>query len=623
MNLIDIIRSVNFTFGIGDPTFFGWLTVVAYLGAAGLAAANAWRAETGRSRTPRWLWWSLALLLLFLAINKQLDLQSYLTAVGRAVARAQGWYELRGAIQFLFVAAVGLVTVAAVALLSWTLRDTWRDQWLTLVGVILILGFILIRASSFHYIDILIGLEIGGFRLNWVIELGAIAIFSLAAWRQLRRPLEAPTTTAPTRLDRRWRLAAFLLLAFGCLTSAGILMFANSITPDTTLEPQTRLYEGELPVYGPPAGPTPFRESFPGSPSAPAPWPETGWDFTIHSRDFSTWRRLDPMDAAFGPDCAPPPATHPINSYAEAVFHCDDQLVSAINATGFGAIYLTPAQLLDFSAGGTLRWQMSTTRAAPADWVAIWLSPYEEHLQLPLLSWQSNLSGPPRRAIYLEMGVQENSFTAQLFNDHLGLELPNAAYTPYDAILTPGRSELTTFELQLSPDHLRFGLPEYDLWWIDTPLEPALDWHEAVVQFSHFSSNPAKDCDNRPGCGPNSWQWDEVEIDPAIPFTMLPADQEFVDITTTPEVFFSQPAADDAYLRFAGTGRNLEVSFDGGFTWEPAQPQDQLEFDENSFQSFWQPVPAGTWYIRFRADNESDWFIRDIALWSRSVAQPD
>ena len=53
MNLIDIIRSVNFTFGIGDPTFFGWLTVVAYLGAAGLAAANAWRAETGRSRTPR------------------------------------------------------------------------------------------------------------------------------------------------------------------------------------------------------------------------------------------------------------------------------------------------------------------------------------------------------------------------------------------------------------------------------------------------------------------------------------------------------------------------------------------------------------------------------------------
>ena len=45
--------------------------------------------------------------------------------------------------------------------------------------------------------------------------------------------------------------------------------------------------------------------------------------------------------------------------------------------------------------------------------------------------------------------------------------------------------------------------------------------------------------------------------------------------------------------------------------------------DSPYFQSFWQPVPAGTWYVRFRADHESDWFIRDIAFWSRSVAQPD
>lgn len=186
MDLIDTIRGVDFDFGIGDPTVVGWLTVAAYLVAAGLAAVNARRELGGSDRTLRRLWSSLTVLLLFLAVNKQLDIQSYVTAVGRAVAREQGWYEARGTVQLAFVLLVGLATAATIALLTWALRGVRRQQWLTLVGITMILGFVLIRATSFHYVDALIGLEHGGIRLNWFIELGAIGVFSVAALTQIR-----------------------------------------------------------------------------------------------------------------------------------------------------------------------------------------------------------------------------------------------------------------------------------------------------------------------------------------------------------------------------------------------------------------------------------------------------
>ncbi len=74
---------------IGDPSLMGWLTVGVYL-LAGLvalwvlASARFPAATRGRERL---FWLFVALILFFLAINKQLDLQSYLTAVGRCVAQ--------------------------------------------------------------------------------------------------------------------------------------------------------------------------------------------------------------------------------------------------------------------------------------------------------------------------------------------------------------------------------------------------------------------------------------------------------------------------------------------------------------------------------------------------------
>ena len=95
--------------GIGDPTVMGWVAVAAYLSAAAFAGVAGTRAAFPISsrRRERLFWLSLFLVLSFLAINKQLDLQSFLTALGRCLSRTQGWYDNRRDVQQDFVLALG------------------------------------------------------------------------------------------------------------------------------------------------------------------------------------------------------------------------------------------------------------------------------------------------------------------------------------------------------------------------------------------------------------------------------------------------------------------------------------------------------------------------------------
>jgi hypothetical protein len=203
--------------GIGDPNVTGWLTVVAYL----IAAYLCWRqfrwlgqaqdGEDAGSRSSlktsmmalafavlgarkrmatlparerlRTLWLGLASVLLLLGINKQLDLQTALTEMGRILSRAYGWYEIRRRVQLVFiflVAAIGLLTFRAVALLA---RGELRSLRSVLTGTLFLVCFVTIRAASFHHIDRFLGADIGGFRMNWIIELGGIAFIAAGAYR--------------------------------------------------------------------------------------------------------------------------------------------------------------------------------------------------------------------------------------------------------------------------------------------------------------------------------------------------------------------------------------------------------------------------------------------------------
>lgn len=184
--------------GIGDPTVMGWVTVIAYLLASAGCAVAALREPladgTERSRTqPSRFWLALALLLLGLGINKQLDLQSLVTQIGRDVTRAWGLYSERRELQVGFILAVVLVCAGTLGWFFWAARATFERRWLAVLGTMFILGFVVIRAASFHHVDAFIGSRLGGVKWNWILELGGIAIVGAAAARVLLSPPARPS----------------------------------------------------------------------------------------------------------------------------------------------------------------------------------------------------------------------------------------------------------------------------------------------------------------------------------------------------------------------------------------------------------------------------------------------
>jgi hypothetical protein len=162
----------------------GWVTVVAYFVAAvlcGVFAYRAWSDPLPRWRTHLAFWGGLALVLVLLAINKQLDLQSLFTQIGRDLAKQQGWYAERHEYQQRFIVGLffaGAATLVAAAIL---LTGTWRRTGLALFGLIFLVVFILIRAASFHHVDHLLGVRFAGMKMNWLLELSGILCIGLAA----------------------------------------------------------------------------------------------------------------------------------------------------------------------------------------------------------------------------------------------------------------------------------------------------------------------------------------------------------------------------------------------------------------------------------------------------------
>lgn len=189
----------NWSPGIGDPTLMGWLTVALYLTAAMLTwrVAQSLGEEAKASRPDLLIWRGLALFLLVLGVNKQLDLQSAFTELGRVLAHLQGWHEQRRLVQFGFIVAVGgMALIAAIVLLAWARRVQGATR-LALIGAIWLVGFVVIRAASFHHIDELIHSRVLAIKWNWILEISGIALIILAAWK--RGAAQRPRAPLPVR----------------------------------------------------------------------------------------------------------------------------------------------------------------------------------------------------------------------------------------------------------------------------------------------------------------------------------------------------------------------------------------------------------------------------------------
>lgn len=171
---------------IGDPSFMGWFTVGSYLACAILACFSA-RIQQNTERRSFFFWSMVSLLMLLLGINKQLDLQSLLTEMGRQIARHQGWMEQRRVVQFWFIVCFSTISMAGFVCFALIMRDLFRRFILAFIGLLFLLGFIIIRAASFHHFDEVLHSRIWMLKMNWVFELTGIFTVLAAAMAEIRR----------------------------------------------------------------------------------------------------------------------------------------------------------------------------------------------------------------------------------------------------------------------------------------------------------------------------------------------------------------------------------------------------------------------------------------------------
>jgi hypothetical protein len=182
----------NWSPGIGDPSVMGWLTVVLYF----YTAYRCFRLARGKNvklaRSEASVWWLFTLTLVALGTNKQLDLQTALTEIGRILAREQGWYEGRQMVQAEFIGLIvlfGLVSIAFLVGITWRMPAATRAA---VVGGVALVAFVAIRAASFRHFDRLIGRSLFGMKFNWVLEIGSISIILAATYFRALGPTRRP-----------------------------------------------------------------------------------------------------------------------------------------------------------------------------------------------------------------------------------------------------------------------------------------------------------------------------------------------------------------------------------------------------------------------------------------------
>lgn len=174
---------------VGDPYLLGWITTGCYLIATILSFLVLKRIPNHEpnARKLRIFWLGLTVLLVFLSLNKQLDLQTFMKAAAKCHAIIDGWYADRRDFQQIFVRSVAVLFLLVLVFIFSFMHEVLQKDRLAVIGIFFLLAFILIHASYFNYfglesIDILF--EAG---LNRALELFGIFFIVLQALMRLKR----------------------------------------------------------------------------------------------------------------------------------------------------------------------------------------------------------------------------------------------------------------------------------------------------------------------------------------------------------------------------------------------------------------------------------------------------
>jgi hypothetical protein len=414
-----------------------------------------------------------------------------------------------------------------------------------------------------------------------------------------------------------------------------LLGFTAALLPALLIGGQT---VGQAPAAAAASG---FTFNWNGQPAAPQSWVPKAmndWDLmesngilgdsAVHSGMFQ---------GSHGTDCGAPPAAHPIGMLVDTAFLCKDHMMTA---PWDSSVFFTPNQLVDFSHGpATVTFQASTFRFSTRDWWELWLTPFAENFVTPTGNVPPVFEGNPDDALHLQMqqktgctiGQSGSSiwgnpgsrvgtmFSFEVFRHGDAAESGGDGPCMEDLAGGPSSKTRSTFELDVSQGHVRFGMngAAGAGTWVDTNLN--LPFNQAVITWGHRSYNPTKACGYDGTCGPNTFHWSNVGITPAVPFTMLrPIANGSIHDGTPSTVTLPAPAPANSFLRFSAFG-SIRVSYDGGPFVSPHQ-QDSGSRAEGA-SNYFTPVPAGTRTIAFQGTYRGGmvWWIEDVSVWASTA----
>ncbi len=164
---------------LGDFTPLDWVITALYL----VASFACWRAGGPRTREARWWRW-MAVALLLLGINKQLDVQTLLLHALRAALKAGGLYGYKQAISVVFLILLAAFVARMTLALVRSGRRMSRGLMTSFVGLIVLLVFVLLRSAIIARSGLS---QSPVFALHLFVELSGVALCGVGAAAALRK----------------------------------------------------------------------------------------------------------------------------------------------------------------------------------------------------------------------------------------------------------------------------------------------------------------------------------------------------------------------------------------------------------------------------------------------------
>jgi hypothetical protein len=173
----------------GQLTGLGWTMLGLYLISASLAVCVAPVAGSKNSAAMRRAWIFLSIILAFLGLNKQLNLQTLLIKLGRHVANGEHLLPYRRELYVLFflgfILAVIALFAAVMVRFSADIRKYVRDFPLAAGGCGLIVAYIVIRAATIDGLDQMLGFDLERIPFFWLLEAGGLLLIMIQALRTI------------------------------------------------------------------------------------------------------------------------------------------------------------------------------------------------------------------------------------------------------------------------------------------------------------------------------------------------------------------------------------------------------------------------------------------------------